>query len=87
MGPTAMREVQNGVFRIITNKRIDRDVLVYVFVMGTANPGYDYIPVPPSLLFPANTDTLRVPLIGINDLESEINETVILQIRRHLILK
>ena len=71
----------NGVFRIITNKRIDRDVIVYVFVMGTANPGYDYIPVPLSLLFPANTDTLRVPLIGINDSESEINETVILQIR------
>ncbi len=73
---------KNGFFRIITDKRFDKNVTVDISVEGaTAAAGSDYIALPHSLIFPANTDTLSVPLIGIDDSESEIDETVTIQIR------
>jgi len=71
----------SGVFRIITDKRFDKDVRVDISVQGTAIAGTDYVALPTTLIFPANTDTLSIPLTGIDDSESEINETVVLQIR------
>ena len=76
----AYENVSDGAFWVITDKQFDSDVHVGVSILGTATAGSDYITISTPQLFPAYTDTLTVPVLQLDDSESELNEYVIMNL-------
>jgi hypothetical protein len=52
------------------------DLTVYFSVGGTAVNGVDYEPLPESMIIPAGVRSVELPVVPIDDLEVENNETV-----------
>jgi len=76
----AEEDASHGVFTITTNKQLSQPVTVFLAVSGTAAPDTDYVALGASVTFPANADTLSIPVTVLSDDIIEGDETVIVQI-------
>lgn len=73
----AAEDATNGLFTISTDKQFDSPVTVNFTVTGTATSGTDYTSIGTSIMFPANTNSVTIPVSVLPDAIVETNETVI----------
>ena len=71
-GPTA------GSFLVARSGDTSETLTVDLTGAGTATPGDDYAPLPPSVVFPVGVAGVAVPVQPVNDTENEGHETVVL---------
>jgi subtilase family serine protease len=70
----------NGAFTVTRNQATGAALIVNLGAGGTANPGVDYVSLPPTATIPAGEVSVVVPLVPIDDTVVEGNETVVLGI-------
>jgi subtilase family serine protease len=70
----------NGAFSVSRNGNTDLDLEVKLNVGGTATAGSDYESIAGSVVIPAGSESVAVPVITLDDLLAEADETVLLTI-------
>jgi gliding motility-associated-like protein len=73
----AAEDATNGLFTITTSAQFPTATLVTFTVTGTATEGTDYTAIGATVNFPANTNSVTLPVSVISDNFAESNETVI----------
>ena len=73
----AAEDATDGLFTISTSNQFSTPVTVNLMITGTATEGTDYATIGASVVFPANQDTLTIPLDVTADAFIEGDETVI----------
>ena len=73
----AAEDATNGLFTITTSAQFPTATLVTFTVTGTATEGTDYTAIGTTVNFPANTNSVTLPVSVISDNFAETNETVI----------
>ena len=68
----------NGLYTISTSKQFANDVTLTFTISGTATEGTDIESLGTSVIFPASTNSINIPVVVIADTEVEEDETVIL---------
>jgi len=69
-----------GAFIVSRLGPTDSSLTVNVSVNGTASKGVDYVPIPEAVTFPAGTNTVKLDVLPLADIEAEGTETVLLSI-------
>lgn len=73
----AAEEATNGEFTITSNRRFQSPVTINLTVGGTALAGADYTALGSTIVFPANTDSITLPVSVLGDKLVEGNESVL----------
>jgi|GEM_PF-1844603 len=76
----AAEDATNGLFTIFTNKQFDTPSTITFTLGGTATEGVDFLPVGTTVLFPAFTDYIEIPVEIVADDLIESKETVIIEL-------
>jgi gliding motility-associated-like protein len=69
-----------GEFEVLTSNLFAANTSVTIAVSGTAINGTDYTTIGRSFVFPANTNSVIIPVSLIDDIDVEGNETVIISL-------
>ena len=73
----AAEDATDGLFTILTDKQFDAPVTVTFGVDGTATEGTDYNSIGTTIVFPANSSSVTIPVVVIDDNQVESGESVI----------
>lgn len=76
----ATEDSVSGELRIVTNSRFQTAVELSLEVSGTASNGTDYTSISNSIVFPANADSITIPITTIDDSLIEGNENVTIRL-------
>ncbi|ERM80577.1 hypothetical protein P872_12685, partial [Rhodonellum psychrophilum GCM71 = DSM 17998] len=70
----------DGEFEVLSSNLFAANTSVTILVSGTATNGTDYTTIGSSFVFPANTSSVIIPVLVIDDIDVEGNETVIIRL-------
>nr|MBI1229543.1 T9SS type B sorting domain-containing protein [Cytophagales bacterium] len=70
----------DGEFEVVTDNLFAANTTITIQMGGTATPGADYQSLGTSFVFPANTSRIILPIVVVDDLIVEGNETVIVSL-------
>jgi hypothetical protein len=76
----AAEDATNGLFTISTDKQFDAPVTVTFNVTGFSTEGTDFLPIGTTIIFPAFSNSLAIPIEVIADDLVEIDESVIINL-------
>ena len=74
----ASEPAMNGEFTIILTNPIGTDTEVTYTITGTASNGIDYVSITNTIIIPANTTSVKIPVTVIDDNVFEGSETVVI---------
>jgi hypothetical protein len=78
--PEAGEPIDRGIFRITRNTMTGTALQITVALSGTATAGTDYQAIASPVTLPAGAASVDVPVVPIDDLDDEGDESVILEI-------
>ncbi len=79
--PAALEGCGNGKIKFTrSNNDASQPLVINYTVGGTATPGLDYVPLPTSVVIPANQTSIEVPVSALSDNFTEGIETILLTI-------
>ncbi len=67
-----------GAFRIARSGPVTNDQTVFLQISGSASAPSDYAPLPQSVVIPAGTNAIELPVVPVDDATDETNEVVLI---------